>query len=142
MSKKYYYIDENGIKKYYAGKVIKDYVTNETYGLLTQQENIQEKKELEYHEGIEAQEGWSSYFSYIDENGKSKIYDGPINSIRKNLDNTYYITKINKQEINLIYHPEIPSKPAYFTYLDNEKKVIYEDEPFYDKFTNSYYFYK
>ena len=87
MSKKYYYINENGIKKYYAGKVIKDYVTNETYGLLTQQENIQEKKELEYHEGIEAQEGWLSYFSYIDENGKSKIYDGPISSIRKNLEN-------------------------------------------------------
>ena len=35
--KKYYYLDENGNKKNYVGKVINDYITGETYGLLTQQ---------------------------------------------------------------------------------------------------------
>lgn len=142
MAKKLYYIDERGNKKYYAGKVINDYITNETYGLLTIQETNKVEVELEYHPAKEAIDGWSSYFTYVDENGNTVRYDDIIN-IRKNIDNTYYFTKVNKHSIDLIYHPEIKPIDGYFTYKDeNGNDVVYEGKSFYDKFTNTYYFYK
>jgi len=143
MSKKYYYINENGIKKYYAGKIINDYVTNETYGLLTIQETIKEEKPIEWHNEKPAIEGWSSYFTYIDENGDKVRYTDSIGAIRRNIDNSYYITKINKDEINLIRHPEVKEIPAYFSFINEDgKEEIYEGKPFFDKFTSTYYFYK
>ena len=103
MAKKLYYKDENGNKKYYVGKVINDYITNERYGLLTQQEAIQEEVKLEYHPAVEAIEGWSSYYTYLDESGNVVKYTDSLNNVRKNFDNTYYFAKVNKDIIDLGY---------------------------------------
>ena len=143
MSKKFYYKDEKGNKKYYVGKVINDYITNERYGLLTQQEIIQEEVKLKYHPAIEAEEGWSSYYTYVNEYGDIVKYNDSPHNIRKNFDNTYYFTKINKDIIDLKYHPKEEAKDAYFSYVDNNgKEVVFNGDSFYDKFTNTYYFYK
>ena len=143
MAKKLYYKDENGNKKYYVGKVINDYITNERYGLLTQQEIIQEEVELEYHPAIDATEGWTSYYTYVNEYGNIVKYTDSQHNIRKNFDNTYYFTKVNKETIDLIYNPKIEAKEAYFSYKDvNGEDVVFEGNAFYDKFTNTYYFYK
>lgn len=143
MSKKLYYRDENGNKKYYVGKVINDYITNETYGLLTKEKIVEEQVKLYYHKPIDAIEGWCSYFTYINENNEVVKYTDNINNIRKNIDNSYYFTKVNKNIIDLIHHPEIKSIEPYFSYIDeNGKEQIYDGKSFYDKFTNSYYFYK
>lgn len=143
MSKKLYYIDEKGQKKYYVGKIINDYVVNEKYGLLTVQEKIQKEIELEYHPEEKSVEGWSSYYTYTDENNDEVKYTDSVNNIRKNFDGSYYITKINKSSVSLIHHPCVEAKDAYFSYQDSEgKDQIYEGQAFYDKFTNTYYFYK
>lgn len=143
MSKKLYYIDENGNKKQFVGKIINDAITNEKYGLLTVQEKIQQDIELEYHPENPAVEGWSSYYTYMNENNELVKYTDSLNNIRKNFDGSYYITKINKEAIDLIYHPAIEFKDAYFTYKDSEgNDQLYNNQAFYDKFTNTYYFYK
>lgn len=143
MAKKLYYKDENGNKKYYVGKVINDYITNERYGLLTQQETIQEEVKLEYHPAVDAIEGWASYYTYIDEYGNIAKYTDSSQNIRKNFDNSYYFTRVNKDIIDLIHHPKQEAKEAYFSYKDNNgNDVIFEGQSFYDKFTNTYYFYK
>lgn len=141
MGKKYY-IDESGNKKYYIGTVINDYTTNEKYGLLTVQEKEEKEIKLEYHKEIPEVKGWSSYFTYVNENNEEAIYTDSLDNIRKNYDGSYYITKINKLSFNLSYHPAIEAKESYFSYMDNGKEYIYDGNTFYDKFTNSYYFYK
>jgi len=141
--KKYYYLDENGNKKYYVGKIINDYITNEKYGLLTQQEIIQNEVELEFHPSEPASEGWLSYFTYLNENGEISKYTDDPHNIRKSFDNSYYFTKVNKNIIDLEYHNRVEPIDSYFSYTDaNGNEIIYDGEYFYDKFTNSYYFYR
>ena len=143
MAKKLYYIDENGNKKYYVGKIINDYITNEKYGLLTVQEKIQEEVKLEYHSEEPAIEGWSSYYTYLNENNQEVKYTDDLHKIRKNIDNSYYFTRVNKNIIDLNYHDKIEDKDAYFSYKDNNgNEVVFDGQAFYDKFTNTYYFYK
>lgn len=140
--KRYYYIDENGNKKRYAGKIINDIVSGQTYGILTTQELTREKVEVDFKDPIEEQEGWSSYFTYLDESGNIQKYTGLKHNIRKSIDSSYYFTKVTNKTINLNRYNKIPQKPAYFTYLENGKEKIYEGKPFYDKMTKQYYFYK
>lgn len=143
MAKKLYYKDEKGNKKYYVGKIINDYVTKEKYGLLTLQDKIQQEVELEYHPAEPAIEGWSSYYAYLNENNEYVKYTDEAMNIRKNYDNSYYFMKVDKKAVDLIYHPCVQPKEAYLSYIDsNGKEAIFEGKSFYDKFTNTYYFYK
>lgn len=140
--KKYYYLDENGNRKEYVGKIINDCVTGETLGLLTQQIKSQKEVELEYHPQIDEQPGWNSYFTYIDSSGNNiKVIDS---NVRKNYkDNSYFITNVNEIKIDLKKHNKIDYQPGYFTYTSPlGKEIKYDGEYFYDKLTNSYYFYK
>jgi hypothetical protein len=141
--KKYYYLNENGNKKPYIGRVINDIVSGETYGILTTQELTKEDVELDFIEPIEEQEGWSSYFTYTDSEGNNQKYSGLSHNIRKNLDGSYYFTKVTSSSIELNRIDKIPKQDAYFSYIDeNGKEQIYEGKPFYDKMTKQYYFYK
>jgi len=142
--KKYYYIDDKGNKKYYVGKVINDYITGETYGLLTQQEVIHENVKLQFHEPIEAQNGWNSYFTYKDSSGNSVIYNGNSHNIKVSpIDNSYFITETKTDKIKLIKYDKIEYQPGYYTYINEYgKEKIYDGKIFYDKFTSTYYFYK
>ncbi len=139
---KYYYIDEEGNKKYYVGKVVKNISENTIDGFLTQTKIIEEKVELTYFPEIQAQDGWNSYFTYI-ENGEEKIYNGLRSKIKKNPDATYFLLSIQQIEIPLIYHPAVEAKKEYFSYLDdNDKEVRYEgdlDIIKYDKKLKRYY---
>ena len=63
--KRYYYLDENGNKKQYVGKIINDYITGETYGLLTQQE-VSHKEIIcwkDYQRYSIWRNLWNTYFS-------------------------------------------------------------------------------
>lgn len=142
--KKYYYLDENGNKKNYIGKIINDYITGETYGLLTQQEVSHKEIELEYHPKVESQEGWASYFTYTDASGNDVKYNGLKYNIKQDpINNSYFFTQLNTIKIDLIKHDKVDYVPGYYTYLGRfGKEIKYEGEVFYDKFTNSYYFYK
>jgi len=142
--KKYYYFDDKGNKKYYVGKIINDYITGETYGLLTNQ-NIENKEiELEYHPEIQAENGWSSYFTYINNDGIKTIYNGLKYNIKTNyIDNSYFFVQTNTDKVNLIKHEKVEYKPGYYTYIDSfGKENLYDGKVFYDKFTSTYYFYK
>jgi len=142
--KKYYYLDENGNKKQYVGKIINDYITGETYGLLTQQDVSHKEITLEHHPKIESQEGWSSYFTYLDESGNTVKYKGlPYNIKKDSINNSYFFTQLNTSKVDLIKHDKINYVPGYYTYIGKfDKEIKYDGEVFYDKFTNSYYFYK
>lgn len=144
MSKKFYYIDDDGKKHGYAGKVINDYMTGETYGLLAIQENDDVTVDLKFHEAIPAEQGYSSYYTYINNEGNQVKYSGLINNIKRNpIDNSYFFTYTSVDTIDLKHYPEIKPVKPYFTYInDNGEEVIYDGKMFYDKFTSSYYFYK
>lgn len=139
--KRYYYIDENGNKKQYVGKIINDVVSGETYGILTFQELSKEDIEVKFKDPIKEQKGWTSYFIY--NNGDTfKKYDGLKHNIRTGIDGSYYFTKVTTTSIDLNKIDKIPAKEAYFSYIENGKEKIYEGKPFYDKLSKQYYFYK
>ena len=142
---KYYYLDENNQKVYYAGKIINDCSKNELYGVLTKFKEITKKIKLEHQPAEEATNGWSSYFTYKDTNDNTQIYKGNKFNIRKSFDGSYFITKTEKVEIPVKYYPEIKTVDEYFTYIDeNKEEVKYEGnkKPSYDKETNTYFIYK
>lgn len=138
--KRYYYLDENGNKKQYIGKIIKDVVSDETYGILTTESLVKENIPVDFVEPIEKQEGWSSYFTYQD-NG-TKIYNGLSHTIRKGLDGSYYFTKVTNLSIDLKKIDKVPTQKEYFSYIEDGEEKIYDGKPFYDKLTKQYYFYK
>lgn len=140
--KRYYYLDENGNKKQYVGKIINDIVSGETYGILTSQELIKENVEVDFKDPIEEQSGWTSYFTYQDSEGNIQKYEGLKHNIRKSLDGSYYFTKVTTNSIDLKRIDKVPQKEAYFSYIENGVEKIYEGKPFYDKMTKQYYFYK
>lgn len=142
---KYYYLDENNQKVYYAGEIINDCSKNELYGVLTKFKEITKKIKLEHQPAEEAIEGWSSYFTYKDANNNIQIYKGNKYNIHKAFDGSYFVSKTKKVEIPIKYHPAIESIDEYFTYV-NEKgeEVKYEGNKKlqYDKETNTYFIYK
>lgn len=140
--KRYYYLDENGNKKQYVGKIINDIVSGETYGILTSQEFVKEDVEVDFKNPIEEQPGWTSYFTYQDSNSNIQKYTGLKHNIRKSLDGSYYFTKVTTNSIDLKRIDKVPQKEAYFSYIENSVEKIYEGKPFYDKMTKQYYFYK
>jgi len=138
--KRYYYLDENGNKKQYIGKIIKDVVSDETYGILTTESLVKEDIPVDFVEPVEKQDGWLSYFTYQD-NG-TQIYNGLSHNIRKGLDGSYYFTKVTNLSIDLKKIDKVPSQEEYFSYIEDGEEKIYDGKPFYDKLTKQYYFYK
>lgn len=140
--KKYYYIDENGNKKNYMGKVINDYITNNTYGIVSYVESEKKEIELEFNEETQYKPAQEPYFAYIDKFGEVQKYTGLKNNIL-NINNSYFFNQINTEKIDLKYYPKVEYVPKKFTYVNDEGiEVEYNGKYFYDKFTSSYYFYK
>ena len=132
---KFYYIDKDGNKKKYVGKIISD--NNSYNGILTISEKNTLNKELEYHPEIEEVKGYLSYYSYINNENKEIRY---FESIKKDEDGNVYFTYTERDLFKLEYNPPIESKQEYFTYLDpstGEEKP-YEGTILYNKRTNSY----
>ena len=65
---KYYYIDENGNKKKYVGKVT--YSDGIYTGVLSKIDKSNVTKELIYHPEIKEVNGYYSYYSYINNIGE------------------------------------------------------------------------
>ena len=144
--KKYYYYDNNGNKKYYMGNIIKDNFNNVTYGLLTKEKYIYKDVELEYHPAIKAEDGYNSYFTYIDSDGNIVKYNDSISKIKRGLNNTYFLTNIIKTEIEVKKHDKVEYVPGYFTYIDESgKEQLYSDDISniqFDKRKSTYYILK
>lgn len=141
--KKYYYL-KDGQKKYYEGKIIHDMSEGTTYGFLVHQNVSEEKIPLTYYPEILAEEGWNSYFTYIDNDNNICKYTDLKSKIRKNKDNTYYLAKFKKEEIDLIKKDKVPEIPEYYTYFDKfHHEVKYNGDLSklkYDKKKQKYYF--
>lgn len=132
---KFYYIDKEGNKKKYVGKIISN---KKSYnGILTTVNKVAVDKKLEYHPEIEAVEGYSSYYTYTNASNEDVIY---LDIIKRDENNDFYFTYNEKNIYNLIYHPETKPIEEYYTYLDadgNEQQ--YSGNIFYDKGTKTYY---
>lgn len=142
---KYYYIDKNGKKQEYNGKIITDLSANKQYGILISHNKIEQKIKLDYCEEVEANKGYSSYFGYIDENNNIVKYEGNIKDIKKDFKGSYFITKVQSNEIELKKYDEVKSKDAYFTYIGKDNKehlYIGNKQPIFSKYLNSYYIYE
>ena len=132
---KFYYIDKDGNKKKYIGKVISNNGSYEGTLININKENV--NKELIYHPEVEEVEGYLSYYSYINsENKEVRYYD----SIKKDNEGNTYFTYTERQLFRLDYNEPIVKKEDYFTYIDpltNEEK-LYNGTILYNKRTNSY----
>ena len=132
---KFYYIDKDGNKKKYYGKIIHE---NGLYnGVLTLQEKSKENKELIYHPEIEEVEGYYSYYSYINNSGEEIKY---FDTIKKDEDNNIYFSYTERNIYKLEYHEEIPAKEEYYTYIDKitGEEKMYSGRVTYDRASNTY----
>ena len=116
-------------------------MSGETYGILTTQELVKDKVEVDFKDPIEEQDGWSAYFTYLNSDGKEEKFTGLKHNIRKGIDSSYYFTKVNVSTIDLKRYDKVPKEEAYYSYSYNGKEMIYKGKPFYDKMTKQYYFY-
>lgn len=134
---KFYYIDENGNKKKYVGKVI--YNNDGTYnGILNKNTKTVCTKDLIYHPEVKAIDGYYSYYSYITNNGKEqRVFD----NIRKDENNNPYFTYVERNMFNLTYVEPVPFVAEHFTYIDpvTKEEHPYEDNVIYNKRLNKYF---
>lgn len=133
-SRKFYYIDKNGNKKKYVGKII---ANNDSYnGILTTVLNEEVKKELFYHPEIKEVKGYSSYYSYVNSFGEDTIY---LDIVKRDDDGNFYFTYNDKFVHNLNYHPTIEPVEEYYTYIDkNGNECRYSGNVIHEKGTNSF----
>ena len=133
-SRKFYYIDKDGNKKKYVGKIISD---NDSYnGILTKTEKIDVKVNLKYYPEVEEVIGHKEYFSYVDKNNEEVVY---LDVVKRDNEGNYYFIQNEKNMYKLNYHPQIDAQEEYYTYLDsNGNECKYSGKIFYDKDKNSY----
>ena len=116
--KKYFYIDEQGNKKKYVGKVIKQ--PNGTLkGLLTNRIVTSERVQLKLKEkGLSIIDSKPINY-YFDDNGIKHIVDMNDNNV---VGNKYVIS--SKETVNLIFNNPIEEK-IHYTYVHNKKDVLF-----------------
>lgn len=133
-SKKFYYIDKDGNKKKYVGKIISN---KDSYnGILTTVLYEDVEKPLIYHEEIKEVKGNEEYYSYIDKNGEEAIY---LDVVKRDDKGNLYFMNNERQLYKLIYHPQVEPAEEYYTYLDAEgNECRYSGNVIYDKANNTY----
>ena len=133
-SKKFYYIDKDGNKKKYVGKIISN---KDSYnGILTTVLYEDVEKPLIYHEEIKEVKGNEEYYSYIDKNGEEAIY---LDVVKRDDNGNLYFMNNERQLYKLIYHPQVEPAEEYYTYLDAEgNECRYSGNVIYDKANNTY----
>ena len=133
-SKKFYYIDKDGNKKKYVGKIISN---KDSYnGILTTVLYEDVEKPLIYHEEIKEVKGNEEYYSYIDKNGEEAIY---LDVVKRDDKGNLYFMDNERQLYKLIYHPKVEPAEEYYTYLDAEgNECRYSGNVIYDKGNNTY----
>ena len=116
MNGNFYYIDEEGNKKKYVGKIESN--PDGTYsGLLTKVIRTIETKDLIYHEEIPEVKAHPAYYSYINSLGEEVLY---LVNVKKDEDGNPYFTYTEKNLFKLDYVPGKPGNDEYFTYLDKD----------------------
>lgn len=124
---KFYYIDSEGNKKKYIGKVISN---KDSYnGILTLSEKSTSNKDLIYHPEVEEVKGYSSYYSYINSKGEDIIY---FDNMKKDEDGNVFFTYTERELFKLNYNPEILPSVETFTYID---PITKEEKPYTGKIT-------
>lgn len=133
-SKKFYYIDKDGNKKKYVGKIISN---KDSYnGILTTVLYEDVEKPLIYHAEVKEVKGNEEYYSYIDKNGEEAIY---LDVVKRDDKGNLYFMDNERQLYKLIYHPKVEPAEEYYTYLDAEgNECRYSGNVIYDKGNNTY----
>ena len=133
-SKKFYYIDKDGNKKKYVGKIISN---KDSYnGILTTVLYEDVEKPLIYHAEVKEVKGNEEYYSYIDKNGEEAIY---LDVVKRDDKGNLYFMDNERQLYKLIYHPKVEPAEEYYTYLDAEgNECRYSGNVIYDKANNTY----
>lgn len=129
MEKKFFYIDENGVKHNYVGKVIanKDGSFN---GFLTRMTCIEKEVELTHHQGVSPVVGYSSYFTYVNADGDVVNY---YSFVKENEDGTKYFTYSTSKDIELTLHPATTKRDVFYTYMNNGKETPWTKTPVFIK---------
>lgn len=133
-SKKFYYIDKDGNKKKYVGKIISN---KDSYnGILTTVLYEDVEKPLIYHAEVKEVKGNEEYYSYIDKNGEEAIY---LDVVKRDDKGNLYFMDNERQLYKLMYHPKVEPAEEYYTYLDAEgNECRYSGNVIYDKGNNTY----
>ena len=122
----FYYIDKNGNKKKYAGKVL--YSGDNTYmGILTTQSTTNKEVELVFHPEVEAVEGYYAYYTYVNKFGEEVRY---YSIVKQDANGNPFFTYSVSKEIKLKYVPAKEMKTSYFTYMQNGKEKQYTGKVF------------
>ncbi len=114
-------------------------MANFTFSVSKKPSNLIRVK-LTKHEKVE---GNKEYYTFINSDGESEKFEGLVSKIMTEPNVYTYIGKIiNKQNIELIYHPSVESTShvdEYFSYFDqNGNERIFIGEPTFDLEKNTY----
>lgn len=121
MKDNFYYIDKNGNKKKYAGKIL--YSGDNTYmGILTTQSTSEREVELVFHPEVKPVEGYYAYYTYVNNLGEEVRYYSIVKQDKNG--NPFFSYSISK-DINLKYVPASEIKTSYFTFMQNGKEKLY-----------------
>ena len=113
--KKFFYLDESGNKKKYAGKIIEN--NDGTFnGVLTTQHIIEKQIDLKWHPAVEHVKGYSSYYTYVNINGEEVKY---YSVTKKDDHGKTYFTYTTIKETPIIVHPAEKNVKTYYTYMMN-----------------------
>lgn len=131
--RKFYYIDGNGNKTKYAGKIIEN--EDGTFnGIITTQSLVYCDMKLEKHPKVDSVEGYSSYYTYTNFNNEEERY---YSIVKKDEKGNNYFTYSTQKEIKLIVHPTETIEKEYYTYTVNNEEKLWTGKVEYIK--NAYY---
>jgi len=119
--RKFFYIDEDGNKRKYAGKII-DNNDGTFNGVLTSQKFVYSDIKLNYHPAVEHVDGYSSYYTYINDNNETVNY---YSIIKTDKDGSTYFTYNTMKEIPIIVHEAETKKNIYYTYTVNDIEHVW-----------------
>ena len=133
---RFYLVDDFGNKKRYLGKVVEN--PDGTYcGFSVKIKNDKIRKDLKYYPEVKSEDGYLSYFSYVNSNGETITYWG---YPKQDSDGNYYLTYNTTTTFDLTYHPKVEPKPEYFTYIDSDGvEKEYTGKVTYNKVKKTYY---
>lgn len=132
---KYFYIDEDGNKKKYIGKIIQN--KNSYNGILTVSNKSISNKELIYHPEVKEVKGYLSYYSYINSNNEEVRW---FDNFKKDEEDNKFFTYTERNLFHLEYNPAVEAKEEYFSYIDptTGEEKIYSGSIIYNKRTQTY----
>ena len=135
MAERFYYLDEDDVRRRYVGKIIEN--DGKYNGILTKVTKSSQIRDLIYHPAVEEVKESFAYYSYINNEGEEMPY---YDTVKRDGDGQPYFTYVERDMFKLEHHPEVPSREEYYTYIDpaTNEECLYTGKVNFNKTSGTY----